>query len=217
MTIGRRTLLTAIAGASLTGQAGCIGDRTQSSDDDGGGNDNPTDDRNADNGENGDENTSDDNDTTARRLSLTSVDENLGPLSFDIDLINEEWSDTEMPTLDIAVKNWGDETVTWTQAEAEFAFPQRHVDDGIGIGLESEVTAGLLDRDGCVRMDYGVGRDDVVVTTELEPGDSIEQRYAIAGVDKDLIEACPSPGTYRAEYVYGDLGEWGFDFELTEA
>ena len=209
MSHARRTLLTAIAGASLSVTAGCLGDTIPSGDNDDVGADNSGDDVTTNNGGNGDENNSKANETTARRLSLVSVDNDPFPLSFDIEVITEEWSDTEVPTLDIAVDNLGNETTTWTQSGSEFAFPQRHVEDGIGIGLQSEVTPGLLDRDGCARMEYGVGRDDVVVTTELAPGDSIEQRYAIAGVDSDLDEACPPSGTYRAEYVYGDLGEWG--------
>jgi len=150
-------------------------------------------------------------------LSLESVADDLEGLSFNTDVISNKLSETEVPTLGIAVENTGTERATWTQAQSEFAFPQRYVDGSIGIGLKKEVTARLLDEDGCARMEDGIARDDVTVTTQLDPGDSIEQRYAIAGVSNELADPCPSPGTYRVGYVYGDHGEWGFEFELVHS
>lgn len=195
----RRTLLAAITWSGMAVTAGCLGDQQDDTDapaDDGG---------------------SSSNENTNRVVSIESVDDDPEFLSFEIDIIRSEWTDTEVPTLDIAVENTGDGTATWTQAGSEFAFPKRSIADGMSIGLVEEVTGGLLDGEGCARIERGIGRDHVEVTTELEPGDSIDQRYAIAGVDEALDGICPSPGTYRADYEYGDHGEWGFEFELTEA
>ncbi|WP_394742028.1 hypothetical protein [Natronococcus roseus] len=93
------------------------------------------------------------------------------------------------------------------------------VDDDIDplsfeIGLADEVDAALLDEEGCARLERRIARDDVEVETVLEPGDAIEQRYAIAPVDEELTDSCPDPGTYRAAHEYGEHGTWGFELEL---
>lgn len=150
-------------------------------------------------------------------FSVKGVDADPDPLRFEIDVISNGWTETEVPTLDILVENTGDETATWTGAGAEFAFPKRRVVDSIQIGLEGEVTPRLLDKDGCARMERGIDRDDLQVMTELVPGNSIKQRYVIAGIDSALRGSCPSPGTYRTESMYGGHGECGFEFELAEA
>ena len=152
--------------------------------------------------------------SSSMTLSLESVADDLEGLSFNIGVISDELSEAEVPTLDIGVENTGTERATWRQAQSEFAFPQRYINDGIEIGLREEVTARLRNEDRCARMEDGIAQDDVAVTTQLDPGDSIEQRYAIAGVSNELADPCPSPGTYRVGYVYGDHGEWGFEFEL---
>jgi len=72
-----------------------------------------------------------------------------------------------------------------------------------------------VDGGECVRVERGIGRDDVAITTELVPGDSLEQRYGIAGDEMGLNgRQCPPEETYRTEYRYGDHGTWGFEFSL---
>ena len=191
--MNRRTALVYICSATISLTAGCLGTNETPSE--------------SDLNESGET-------SSSMALSLESVADDLEGLSFNIDVISDKLSETEVPTLGIAVENTGNERATWTQAQSEFAFPQRYINDGIEIGLKEEVTARLLEEDGCARMEDGVARDDVAVTTRLDPGDSIEQRYAIAGVSNELADPCPSPGTYRVGYVYGDHGKWGFEFEL---
>lgn len=191
--MNRRAALVCICGATIPLTAGCLGT-----------NETPGE---SDPNESGET-------SSSMTLSLESVADDLEGLSFSIAVISEELSETEVPTLGIAVENTGTERAMWTQAQSEFAFPQRYVDDSIEIGLKREVTARLLDEDGCARMEDGIARDDVTVTTQLDPGDSIEQRYAIAGVSNELADPCPATGTYQVEYVYGDHGQWGFEFEL---
>ncbi|WP_293032163.1 hypothetical protein [Natronococcus sp.] len=147
-------------------------------------------------------------------LSIASVDDDPEPLSFGIEPVEEALSETDVPTLDIAVENEGDEPATWTQSQSEFAFPQRQVTDELEVGLEDEVAAAVLDDGGCARIERGIARDDVKVETVLEPGDAIEQRYAVAPVDEELGDSCPEPGTYRVAHEYGEHGTWGFELEL---
>lgn len=148
-------------------------------------------------------------------LSLDAVDDDPEPLSFEIDVIGDQLTDTTFPTLDIAVENAGDRTATWHQAQKEFVFPGRSTTpDGLAIGLEGEVTGLANDEEGCARVEFGIGRDSVEIETNLDPGDAFEQRYAIIGVDEHLDGRCPEPNTYRTEYEYGDHGTWGFEFRL---
>ncbi|TYL36992.1 hypothetical protein CV102_19770 [Natronococcus pandeyae] len=156
---------------------------------------------------------------TELTLSLISRNDDLDVLSFDIAVVEDTVSDDEFPTLEISVENVGEETATWEQAGNDFAFPGRSVTGtggGLVIGLEDEIETRLLEGGGCARVERGIDRDDVLVTTNLEPGESIEQRYGIAGSDYELDERCPEPGSYRATSKYGDHGSWAFRFELEE-
>lgn len=152
-------------------------------------------------------------DATARMLSLASVDDGPDRLSFDVDVIESQLSESEIPLLDISAENVGTQAATWTQASAEFVFPARSTtpDNILAIGLEDEVRGLLVDSDGCARTQHGVGRDDVEVTTELLPGEAFEQRYAMAGHGSHVEESCPPADTYRAEFGYDDHGVWGFE------
>jgi len=152
----------------------------------------------------------------ALTLCLESIDEAVSPLSFDVDVINDQLTETDVPVLEIRVANTGTETATWTQAMDEFAFPARTTEPGyLAIGLEEEIEMQAVDGGECVRVERGIGRDDVAITTELAPGDSLEQRYGIAGDERGLDgRQCPPDETYRTEYRYGDHGTWGFEFTL---
>jgi hypothetical protein len=46
------------------------------------------------------------------------------------------------------------------------------------------------------------------------PTERIGDRYVAAGIDSELGGGCPSPGSYRMKYDYGEYGEWGFDVGL---
>ncbi|MDG5818527.1 hypothetical protein [Natronococcus sp. A-GB7] len=152
---------------------------------------------------------------TELTLVLVSTNDDLDILSFDIEVIEDTLSDDSFPTLDISVENGSEETAAWEQAGNDFAFPGRSVaGGGLVIGLEGEIETQLLEGGGCARVERGIGRDDVLITTDLEPGESIEQRYGIAGSDYELDERCPEPGIYRTTYKYGDHGSWAFRFEL---
>ena len=182
----RRTVLAGVAGSTTTALTGCLGNTTG---------DSP-------------------NGSKEMAFSLASIDDDPDPLAFEIGVVDETLSDDSVPTFDVPVENVGEETAEWTGTGDEFAFPQRYVTDELVIGLEEEVTARLIDEDGCARTEWGIDRDDVEVETTLEPAESMEQRYAVAGVDEEMDEPCPEPGAYRAEYEYGDHGTWGFEFEL---
>lgn len=210
MMANRRALLALLGGSGLALTAGCLGDITEAGNDD---DDNGSSDQN-DSNENG--NGSDHNDAVEMTLAIGEVDDDPHPLSFDLDMISDKLSETEIPRLDITVENTGDDTATWTQTGSEFAFPSRGTDDGISIGLENEIAGALMDADGCARTEFGIERDDITITTELEPGESIEQRYAMAGSDVNLDDACPPTGSYRADYQYDQIGTWGFEFQLTK-
>ncbi len=71
----------------------------------------------------------------------------------------------------------------------------------------------LVDSAGCRRVE-GIVVDDIDVTTELEPRDRLEQRYAVVGHESAFEGACPPTGTYRIENQYGDVGTWGFEIAL---
>ncbi|ELY54142.1 hypothetical protein C491_20162 [Natronococcus amylolyticus DSM 10524] len=148
-------------------------------------------------------------------LSLGSMDDDIDPLSFEIESLEEGLSETDVPTLEIAVENVGDEPATWTQSQSEFAFPQRRVTDELEIGLADEVDAALLDEEGCARLERRIARNDVEVETVLEPGDAIKQRCAVAPVDEELTDSCPDRGTYRTAHEYDEHGTWGVRARVT--
>ena len=192
--MNRRSLLASIAGTGAT-LAGCIGEIDYGGD--------PKNDRS--------------NDMPTMTVSIDLVDEGPDSLTFDITLQEDALTGTSAPTFDIAVNNTGDETASWSQAGDDFAFPARTAGDTIAIGSETEIESGLMDADGCARVESGIGRDHVEVTTELEPGEELKQRYALAGRDDAIDNACPPTGIHRAEYEYGNHGTWGFELELTAA
>ena len=182
----RRTVLAGVAGSTATALTGCLGNRTGDSS----------------------------NGSAEMAFSLASVDDDPEDLSFEVEVIDEVLSDGSVPTFDVAVENVGEETAEWTGTGDEFAFPPRSVTDELVIGTEDEVTASLIDEDGCARTEWGIGRDDIKIETALEPAESMEQRYAVAGVDEEMDEPCPESGTYRTEYEYGGHGTWGFEFAV---
>lgn len=154
---------------------------------------------------------------TELTLSLISRNDDPDILSFDIEVVEDTLSDDGFPTLDISVENVGEERATWEQAGNDFAFPGRSVTGGgLVIGVEDEIETRLLEGGGCARVERGIDRDDVLVTTTLEPGESIEQRYGIAGSDYELDERCPESGSYRATSRYGSHSSWAFRFEFEE-
>lgn len=157
---------------------------------------------------------------TDMRLSLTSMDEGPGPMTFDIDVVEDQLTSSTVPLLDISVENTGDEKATWlyrpTVGENEdLAFPcERATPDKLTIGLEPEVTRLLVDDVGCARTETELDRGDVPLEAELVPGEAVEQRYAIAGYEPKLDGACPPAETYRIDCPYEDHGRWGFEIEL---
>lgn len=154
-------------------------------------------------------------------LSLISVDNAPEPLSFEVTVLNDRLSTTEVPVVEIAVKNTSDETVSWSYAGgvSDLPFPQGvHDSDtgGLVIGLEDEVRAQLVEASsGCARVDQFL-RADGIENTVLKAGEQPKSSYAIAGVDRELHGACPTSGEYRMEHDLGDYGTWGFNFKLEQ-
>jgi len=155
------------------------------------------------------------------RLSLTSVDDGPGALAFEVDVVEDQFTSSRMPLLDIAVENTGDETATWLHAPAvgedfdEIVFPCQHATpEKIVIGFEAEVLRLLVDDAGCVRTETELDRGDSPLEAELAPGDTRKQRYAIAGFEPKLTDVCPPDESYRIDCPYEDHGRWGFDIEL---
>lgn len=154
-------------------------------------------------------------------LSLISVDNAPEQLSFEVTVSNDQLSTTEVPIVEIAVKNTSDETVSWSYAGgvSDLPFPQGVHDSNTGglvIGLEDEVRAQLIETSsGCARVDQFV-RADGIKNTALEAGEQIKRSYAIAVVDEELNGICPDPGEYRIEHDLGDYGIWGFNFKLEQ-
>lgn len=152
-------------------------------------------------------------------LSLTSVDTAPEPLSFEVSVSNDQLSTTDVPIVEIAVKNTGDETVNWSYAGgvSGLPFPQGvHDSDtsGLVIGLEDEVQAQLIEASGgCARVDQFI-RADGIQNTVLEAGEQTERSYAIVGVDGELNGNCPPPGDYRMEEDIGEYGMLGFNFTV---
>lgn len=154
-------------------------------------------------------------------LSLISVDNDPEPLSFEVTVSNDQLSTTEVPIVEIAVKNTGDETVSWSYGGgvSDLPFPQGvHDSDtgGLVIGLEDEVRAQLIDASsGCARVDQFVQADGIK-NTVLNAGEQTKRSYAIAGVAGELNSTCPDPGEYRMKHEWGDFGMWGFNFTLEQ-
>lgn len=196
--VDRRTLL-AGAGIALTSSVvGCLGG----------------------DGASGDNGSADDDDTPsdesiAMNLSLTSEDDDLGSLAFEIEMIDEQFTETQFPTLTIAVTNTGDESVTWGYGGSvqDLPVPQGVLStpSGLVIGRNGNVEAQLVDTDeGCARVEY-FAKDGGIVDVTVEPNETIEETYGISGIESGLDDMCPSPDTYRFEHDYGDQGEWGFE------
>jgi len=162
-------------------------------------------------------------DETSLVLTDLRADDDLSVLSFEIDVVQEQFTETEVPLFDIAVENTGDNIARWsTRGIRDLIFPRTYTEQGGGlsIALEREVTPFLMDADGCARIDW-VDRDDIHEETTLEVGETLEQRYALVGADEWLEEPCPPADTYRTEYPYShpddELGTWGFEFALERA
>lgn len=100
----------------------------------------------------------------------------------------------------------------------EIPFPQGIGSEPAGLvsGRATSVEAQLVDADeGCVRVPF-FDRDDAQMEARLEPNESVEETYGIAGNEGALDELCPEPDTYRFEFTYDDHGTWGFEIELAE-
>lgn len=200
--MNRRTVLTCAFAGLVGGLSGCLSGRIPASDD-----------------QARTETLSSDDASTGMRLSLTGMDDGPAPLTFDIDVVEGQLTSSTVPLLDISVENTGDETVTWLHAPAvgedEIVFPcQLATPDKLTIGFEAEVNRLLVDDAGCARTETELDRGDVPVEAELPPGDALEQRYAIAGYEPKLADACPPEERYRFDCPYEDHGQWGFEIEL---
>ena len=154
-------------------------------------------------------------------LSLTDVDDAPEPSSFEVTVSNDQLSTTELPIVEIAVKNTGDETVSWSYGGgvSNLPFPQGVHDSATGgviLGLEEEVRAQLMDvSSGCARVDQFT-QADAIKNTTLEANTQVKRSYAIAGVAGELSGNCPPSGEYRMEYELGDFGMVGFEFKLEQ-
>ena len=152
-------------------------------------------------------------------LSLTSVDEAPDSLSFEVAVSKDQLSTTDVPIVEIAVKNTSDETASWSYGGgiSDLPFPQGVRDsdtNGLVIGLEDEVRAQLTDApSGCARVDY-FARADGSQNTVLKASGQTKRSYAIASVAGELNGTCPDKGEYRMEQEFGDFGVWGFNFSL---
>lgn len=195
----RRTLL-AGAGIALTSSVvGCLGGDDTS-------------------GDNGNVEDDDPSSIESRAMNLTSVDDALGSLAFEIEMIDEQFTETQFPTLNIAVSNTGDENVTWEYGGSvqDLPVPQGVLSSpgGLVIGRDGNVEAQLMDTDnGCARVEY-FAKDGGIVDVTLKPNETIEETYSISGIESDLEEVCPPSDAYRFEHEYGDQGEWGFEVTL---
>ena len=131
-------------------------------------------------------------------LSLTSVDDAPEPLSFEVTVSNDQLSTRDVPIVEIAVENTGNETVSWSYGGgvSNLPFPQGVHNSEIGgivIGLEEEVRAQLMDiSGGCARVDQFT-QADAIKNTTLEANNQIKRSYAIAGVGGELSGNCPPP------------------------
>ena len=154
-------------------------------------------------------------------LSLTGVDDAPEPLSFEVTVSNDQLSTTDLPIVEVAVQNTGDETVSWSYGGgvSNLPFPQGVHDSKSGVivlGLEEEVRAQLLDvSGGCARVDQFTHADAIKNTT-LEANNQVKRSYALAGVGGELSGNCPAHGEYRMEHDLGDVGMVGFEFKLEQ-
>jgi len=151
-------------------------------------------------------------------VSLSSMDDSTGVLSFDLELLDTQLTADSVPTLRIRVKNTGDEAATWSYGggRSSLPFPQGVQSDAneVVIGLADTVRGQLMDSsDGCARVPYFV-RDDAIKKTALDPAETVERRYAVAGVDENLEGVCPEPGSYRLEADFEQYGSWGFEIQF---
>lgn len=156
------------------------------------------------------------------RLSLATVDDGPEPLAFEIDVTADRLRAHEVPKLAITVENTGEETVSWAQADSTsgrtpgIVFPSRKTTpDELAIGLKPEIAERLVEHGNCARIEAEIDRTGVPTVTELDPGDELRQRYAVAPREQTLNGDCPSIDTYRAEWEYDDYGIWGFEMSLS--
>ncbi|WP_143825106.1 hypothetical protein [Natrinema ejinorense] len=155
---------------------------------------------------------------TPQVLSLASVDCDPEPLSFEITLLDEKLTETDVPKLDITVTNLGKKPVGWTYGGGfgELPFPERvySEDDNLVIGLEEHIQSQLLDTSrGCARLKHFSAANGFQKTS-LEPAETITNRYAIVGIAGNYKGVCPEPGSYRMKHGFGDYGKWGFKVKL---
>ncbi len=198
----RRTCLGSIALSGILSLCGCLGDIT-----DGGHEPDMS------NGNSKDSN----NGNHEMNLSIVDIDDGLDPLSFELDQISSILSEDDVPWIDIRVENTGNSTVSWLQAETDFAFPATSTTPlGLAIGSERKIEGMLKDEKGCNRVD-GIPKDDISVETVIEPEEYLQDRYGIVTDSRNIDDLCPPPDTYRTEYTYDDLGTWGFDISLQHA
>jgi hypothetical protein len=160
------------------------------------------------------------------RLSLINVDDGLDPLVFSVDVVEDNLTSSTIPLLDISVENTGDETVTWLFAPnagrpSKVVFPCAGAEpDKLVIGHEDEMSYLQMDDRGCARTDE-IDRAQAPVDTELSPGNTLEQRYAIVGDETKIDGKCPPEDTYWVGCLYyhsnpiEEFGSWGFEIELS--
>lgn len=202
----RRKFLLGISGATVASSSGCVGSIGERLGQSNGGIGTKTEGTGGANGE------------IQMKLSLISTDTGPGPLSYDVTVTNGVLSNTAIPNLEIAVKNTSDETVSWsyTGQNSNLPFPQGiHTKaETLVIGLDEEIQSQLMEvKSGCARVDGFVGADGIKNTT-LNPGQRRKQQYAVVGVNGEMSEGCPKARKYRFEEKIGELGTWGFDFQL---
>ena len=196
--MNRRKVLVGVGSTGILGLSGCINALTGASDPNANGS-----------GE------------SPMHLSLTSVDDAPKPLSFEVTVSNDQLSTTDVPIVEITVKNTGDETVSWSYGGgvSNLPFPQGVHDPATGgviLGLEEEVRAQLMDiSSGCARVDQFT-QADAIKNTTLEANTQVKRSYAIAGVAGELSGNCPPSGEYRMEYELGDFGMVRFEFKLEQ-
>jgi len=199
----RRMVLASIAGASLPLTAGCLGDDdyvppedcVTLADETGG---------------------SDEGD--GLQLSSIELDETPEPLCVEVAIRSRQLTANTYPLLTVRVENAGSETVSWSQVgSAALSFPTRATTERVLLlGTEPTLESTQLLTETCIQKPGRVGRDGLEMDVSLDGGETLEQRYGIVGNNNVLAGECPPRETYRAEYEYGDVGTWGFEFELTE-
>lgn len=207
--MNRRTVLARASAGLVGGLSGCLSEDVPDSDD-----------------TSGTETPSNDDASTEMRLSLTSVDDGLEPLIFSVTVVEDQLTSSTVPLLDISVENTGDDPVTWLYAPntglpSEVVYPcTESVPDKLTIGHEDELTRLLVEDGDCARTEREIDRAQAPKATELGPGNTLEQRYAIAGNEEKIDGHCPPVDTYRVGCMYHhsdpieEFGRWGFNIEL---